>query len=90
MGGVKWSSSYSKLHNLQMQRIRRLNLEVLIMIHLGFTEGLGVIIMWLLEGIEMSIGGPFTRALLGLWISHRLLGGGGRLNAPHDLGSWSP
>ena len=23
-----------------------------------------------------------TRALLGLWISHRLLGGGGRLNAP--------
>ena len=33
-----------------------------------------------------------TRALLGLWIFHRLLGGGGggRLNAPHDLGSWSP
>ena len=30
-----------------------------------------------------------TRALLGLWIFHRLLGGG-RLNAPHDLGSWSP
>ena len=24
----------------------------------------------------------FTRALLGLWIFHRLLGGGGRLNAP--------
>ena len=31
-----------------------------------------------------------THALLGLWIFHRLLGGG-RLNAPpHDLGSWSP
>ena len=25
---------------------------------------------------------PLTRALLGLWIFHRLLGGGGRLNAP--------
>ena len=27
-----------------------------------------------------------TRALLGLWIFHRLLGGGGGLNASHDLG----
>ena len=34
-----------------------------------------------------------TRALLGLWISHRLLGGGGgafERPPPHDLGSWSP
>ena len=33
---------------------------------------------------------PLTRALLGLWIFHRLLGGGGAFERPHDLGSWSP
>ena len=32
-----------------------------------------------------------TRALLGLWNFHRLLGGGGGIcTLPHDLGSWSP
>ena len=32
-----------------------------------------------------------TRALLGLWIFHRLLGGGAfERPPPHDLGSWSP
>ena len=31
-----------------------------------------------------------TRALLGLWIFHRLLGGGVWTPPPHDLGSWSP
>ena len=31
---------------------------------------------------QPSLGRGLTRALLGLWIFHRLLGGGGRLNAP--------
>ena len=36
----------------------------------------------LITGPCSSVRPSFTRALLGLWISHRLLGGGGRLNAP--------
>ena len=35
-------------------------------------------------------GRGLTRALLGLWIFHRLLGGGAFERPPHDLGSWSP
>ena len=48
------------------------------------------------QALETSLGNiipnfsNLTRALLGLWISHRLLGGGAFERPPHDLGSWSP
>ena len=36
-------------------------------------------------GEDVKMAYRLTRALLGLWIFHRLLGGGGRLNAPPPM-----